>query len=70
MVEAAALDMVDSRSERQLATMFGQPRARLDAWKPSTPTLNALEVIDWNDETETLYGRSLHALLRRSSRRL
>lgn len=40
-----------------LATMFGSA-VLARSWKPSTPTINALEVIDWNDETETLYGRS------------
>jgi hypothetical protein len=28
------------------------------AWKPSIPSINAMEVIDWNDETNLLYGRS------------
>lgn len=28
-------------------------------WKPSIPSINALELIDWNDETKMLYGRSL-----------
>lgn len=40
-----------------LATMFGSAMLAR-SWKPSMPTINALEVIDWNDETRTLNGRS------------
>lgn len=39
------------------ATMLGSSMLAR-AWKPSMPTINALEILDWDDETKTLYGRS------------
>jgi hypothetical protein len=40
-----------------LATMSGSAMLAR-SWKPNMPTINSLEVIDWNDGTKTLHGRS------------